>query len=144
MAAKRNLVLVAKQAPTTGDAVAALEQLEIEGVDALWILPDQTVLAPAFIEHMLRFSYRNRIPLLGLSERHAAMGALVSLYFASGEDIGRQAGELVNSVLESEATALIRYTNAREVNLVVNLKTAKRIGFEIPESMTVAASEVIQ
>ena len=73
-----------------------------------------------------------------------SMGALVSLYFASGEDIGHQAGELVNQILGGQANAPIPYTSAREVNLVVNLKTAKRIGIEIPRSMTVAASEVIQ
>ena len=144
VAGKRNLELVAKQVRSMGDAIAAVEQMQAEGVDALWILPDKTVLAPAFVEHMLLFSYRSRIPLLGLSKRHAEMGALVSLYFASGEDIGHQAGELVNQILGGRADASIPYTSAREVNLVVNLKTARKIGVEIPESITVAASAVIQ
>ena len=84
-----------------------------------------------------------RIPLLGTSERHAEMGALVSLYFASSEDIGHQAGELVNQILEEERGQSIPYTSAREVKLVVNLKTAKKIGMEIPSTATHDASDPI-
>ncbi len=85
-----------------------------------------------------------RIPLLGTSECHAEMGALVSLYFASSEDIGHQAGELVNQILGGKGSEPVPYTSAREVNLVVNLKTASRIGMEIPESMRIAASGLIE
>jgi putative ABC transport system substrate-binding protein len=144
VAGRLELELIAKQASTPREGVTALAELEAEGVDALWVLPDKTVLAPAFFEHMLRFSYRNRIPLLGISERHAEMGALVALYFASGEDIGNQAGELANQILAGASGETLPYTTAREVSLVVNLKTAKKIGVDIPDSMKRAASDVIR
>lgn len=115
-----------------------------EGIQALWILPDKTVLAPAVIEHILLFSYRTHIPVLGLSPRHAEMGAVVSLSFASSEDIGRQAGELANRILSGSTASELPYTTARQVDLTVNLKAAKKLGVSVPEDLLAIANEVIR
>ena len=143
-AAGLGLELVAHEASSVGEAVSALDAIQQQGIDALWIPPDKTVLAPAALEHMLLFSIRNRIPLLGLSRRHAEMGALLTLSFASSEDIGRQAGELANRTLAGRPASSIPYTVAREVDLTVNLKTAKRLGIEVPQSVLADAKDVIR
>ncbi|MGH7409705.1 MAG: ABC transporter substrate-binding protein, partial [Candidatus Methylomirabilis sp.] len=83
--------LITKAIASSKDAFAALDAMQGE-IDALWILPDLTVLAPEVVQYMLLFSFRNRIPLLGLSENQARMGALLGLSFESGRDIGVQAG----------------------------------------------------
>ena len=75
-----------------------------------------------------------KIPVLGLSERHAQMGALLSLSFGSSEDIGRQAGELARAVLSGKAPADLPYTTARKVSLIVNLKAAQKLGMEVPDA----------
>jgi putative tryptophan/tyrosine transport system substrate-binding protein len=93
---------------------------------------------------MLLFSYRRKIPLLGLSDRHAQMGALFSLSFASGEDIGRQAGELAQAILGGRSAAEVPYTTARKVYLTVNLKAAQKLGLEIPQAILARAANVIQ
>jgi putative ABC transport system substrate-binding protein len=144
IARTQGIQLVARDVQSSGEAVAALDSLQEEGIHALWILPDKTVLAPAVIEHMLLFSYRNRIPVLGLSPRHAEMGALISLSFASGEDIGRQAGELANRILAGSRPSELPYTMARQVALTVNLKAAKKLGMSIPEDLLAIANEVIR
>ncbi len=118
--------------------------MQEEGIDALWILPDDTILAPEVVQYMLLFSYRHKVPLLGLSERHAQMGALLSLSFASSEDIGRQAGELANSILEGKTAGEIPYTTARLVKLIVNLRAAQKLGIEIPKSIIAMADNLIQ
>ena len=138
------LELVAREVGSAGEAVSALDSLHRDGIDALWIVPDKTILAPAVVEHMLLFSYRNGIPLLGLSSRHAEMGALLSLTFASAEDIGRQAGELANRAVAGGSASAIPFTMARMVDLTVNLKTAGKLGIEIPQSMVDDAHEVIR
>ncbi len=66
------------------------------------------------------------------------MGALFALSFASGEDIGRQAGELAQAILNGRRTAGVPYTNARKVYLTVNLKAAQKLGLEIPRRHPVA------
>jgi putative tryptophan/tyrosine transport system substrate-binding protein len=143
VAREEGLQLIAKEISSPKEAIAALESLQ-GAVDALWILPDETTLAQAVVQQMLLFSYRNKIPLLGLSERHAQMGALLSLSFASSEDIGRQAGELASSILGGKTAADVPYTTARRLSLTVNLKAAQKLGVEIPKVVLGRATTVIQ
>src|SRR3990170_1185821 len=103
--------LITKAIASSKDAFAALDAMHGE-IDALWILPDLTVLAPKVVQYMLLFSFRNRIPLLGLSENQARMGALLGLSFESGRDIGVQAGELANEVLSGKSAEKIPFTTA--------------------------------
>ena len=112
--------------------------------DALWIVPDETILSQAVVQQMLLYSYRRRVPLLGMSDRHAQMGALFSLSFASGEDIGRQAGELAQAILTGRAVSDVPYTSARKLFLTVNLKTAQKLGLEVPQAIMTRATNVIQ
>ena len=144
IAREQGLQLITKAIRSPREAIPALDSLQEERIDALWIVPDETILAPEVVQYMLLFSYRNKVPLLGLSERHAQMGALLSLSFASSEDIGRQAGDLANSILEGKTAAEIPYTTARQVKLIVNLKTAQRLGIEIPKSIIAMADNLIQ
>ncbi len=144
VARDEGLALVAREIRSAKEAISALDALGEQGVDALWVLPDETNLAPAVLQQMLLFSYRRRVPLIGLSENQAQMGAVLSLSFASSEDIGRQAGELANSILAGKAPAEVPYTTARRVRLTVNLKAAQKLGMEIPKSILAAASGVIQ
>jgi putative ABC transport system substrate-binding protein len=138
------LTLVARQIRSPKEAVQAVKALQQEGIDALWILPDETVLDPTVVEYALLSSYRYNIPLLGLSERQAEMGALLSVSFGSSRDIGRQAGELANVILEGGASGPIPYTTARTLRVVVNLKAAEKLGVRIPESILAMADTVIR
>ena len=144
IARAQGLRLVVREISSSKEAVPALEFLKEEGIDALWILPDATVLAPAVLQHMLLFSYRTKVPVVGLSERHAEMGALLSLSFASSEDIGKQAGEIANRILEGRTAGNIPYTMARQVNLTVNLKAAQKLGLQLPKSILVRAHTLIR
>jgi putative ABC transport system substrate-binding protein len=72
------------------------------------------------------------------------MGALFSLSFASGEDIGRQAGELAQAILTGRAAADVPYTTARKLFLTVNLKAAQKLGLEVPQAILTRATNVIQ
>ncbi len=143
VARDEGLQLVAREVASPKEVLPALESLQ-DGIDALWILPDETILAQAVVQQMLLFSYRRKIPVLGLSDRHAQMGALLSLSFASSEDIGRQAGEAAKAVLAGKAPGQIPYTTARKTNLVVNLKAAQKLGVEIPRPVVARATSVIQ
>jgi len=137
------LQLIAKEIRSSKEAIAALDSLKEGEIDVLWILPDETVLAPEVVERMLLFSYQRKVPLLGLSKRQAEMGALFSLSFASSEDIGRQAGELANRIIGGKTVAEIPYTTARRVTLAANLKAAQKLGMEIPKSILARADTII-
>jgi putative tryptophan/tyrosine transport system substrate-binding protein len=142
-AREQGLQLVTREVPSAKEAVTALESIQ-DAIDALWILPDETILAPPVVQQMLLLSYRRKLPLLGLSENQVEMGALLSLSFASGEDIGRQAGELSNAILMGKAASDIPYTTARQLKLAVNLKAAQKLGLAIPRTILERADRVIQ
>ena len=141
----QGLDLVAREALTTGEAVSALDSLLEEGIDALWILPDKDGSRPPRWSSACCSCRTGRgFRLLGLSRRQAQMGALVTLSFGSSEDIGRQAGELANRALAGRSPSSIPFTTAREVDLTVNLKTARKLGIELPQSVLADAEDVIR
>ena len=144
VAHEEGLRLIAKEIRSSKEAIAATDSFQEEGIDALWIVPDETVLVPAVIQHLFLFSYRKKVPLLGISESQAQMGALLALSFASSEDIGRQAGELANSILAGKRPAEIPYTMARRVHLTVNLKAAQKLGMDIPQGILGMANTLIK
>jgi putative ABC transport system substrate-binding protein len=143
VAREEGLQLISKEITSPKEVAAALDALQ-DDVDALWIVPDETILAQAVVQQILLVSYRKKIPVLGLSERHARMGALLSMSFGSSEDIGRQAGESARAVLGGKAAGQIPYTTARNVSVAVNLKAAEKLGVEIPKSVLARATVVIQ
>jgi putative ABC transport system substrate-binding protein len=144
VARELGLQLVAREVRSPREAVPALDALQEEGIDALWVLPDESNLAPAVVQHMLLVSYRRRIPLVGLSDSQAQSGALLALSFASSEDIGRQAGEQANAILGGRPPAEVPHAAARQVRLTVNLKAAQKLGVEVPKSVLALATNVIQ
>jgi putative ABC transport system substrate-binding protein len=140
---EQGLEIVDREIRSPKEAIQALDALQDE-IHALWILPDEFVLTPEVVQYMVLFSYRKKIPLIGLSERQAQMGALLSLSFGSSEDIGRQAAELANSILEGQPPDRLPFTMARQVKLTVNLKAAEKLGIEIPKSLLGTADSIIQ
>lgn len=144
VAREEGLQIVAREARSSREAVAALDALQQEGIDVMWIFPDEANLAEPMLQHMLLVSYRKKIPLVGLSENHAQRGGLLSLSFASSGDIGRQAAELANSILAGKPPAEVPYTTARQVNITVNLKAAQKLGLTVPPSLLALANNIIR
>jgi len=87
LARHEGLQLVTREITSPKEITAVLESLQ-DGIDGLWILPEPATLTEAALQQMLLFSYRRKIPVLGLTVRHAALGALFALSAASSEDIG--------------------------------------------------------
>src|SRR5574337_1632699 len=137
------LRLVTKAITSPKDSFAALDAIQDE-IDALWILPDLTVLTSESVQYMLLFSFRHKIPVLGLSENQVRMGALLGLSFESGWDIGSQAAELASGILSGRSVGEIPFTTARKVRLTVNLKSAGKLGVHIPKEILDRADAVIR
>jgi putative ABC transport system substrate-binding protein len=143
-AREQGLQLVVREIRSPREAISAVDSLLVSGIDALWIPPDETVLAPEVIQHMLLISYAKKLPVIGLSERQAELGATLSLQFGSSEDIGKQAAELANSILDGRPPSELPYTTVRELNVTLNLKAAQKLGLDVPESILAMATSVIQ
>ncbi len=139
-ARKLGVHLISRKVRTGAEAINTINQLEGK-VDALWMLPDTTAITPESVEYMLLFSFKNRIPLIGISEKYVKNGALFALTFDS-EDMGRQAGEMATRILMGEDASNIPVPKPRKLRLSINLNTAEKLGLKIPEKVVGKAVKV--
>ncbi len=107
----------------------------------IWGIADRIVLTPQTAKKILLFSFRNRIPFVGLSNNWVKAGALYALtldYY----DLGQQSGEIAFKVLNGSPAKSIPPTRPRKIMYSLNLKTAQHMKIEIPETLIRNANEV--
>ena len=140
---KEGFQLVAKEIRSASDIGGALKSLENE-IDVFWLWPDETFLTDEMLQRIFLFSFARRIPVLGLSERHTDMGALLSLSYGSAKDLGRQAGEAANKLLDGANRVLVSHLTPRQLKLTVNFKTARKLDIKVPDSIVRRAENVVK
>lgn len=131
--AQMGLQLIAQEVSGPRELPAALENLA-NTADVLWGISDQVVLTRLTAKPILLFSFRNRIPFIGLSHAWTKAGALYSLD-RDYHDLGRQCGELAYRVLKGEKAVAITPIAPRKVTYSLNLKTAQRMKLDISPSV---------
>ncbi|WP_420266178.1 ABC transporter substrate-binding protein [Candidatus Magnetominusculus dajiuhuensis] len=94
-AKRRGVVLVEKKVQSPKEVPSVLQSIR-DKIDALWILPDVTVVTPENTEFIMLYSIESNIPVITFTDRHVALGAVMSLNIDPYE-IGRQAGDIITS-----------------------------------------------
>jgi putative tryptophan/tyrosine transport system substrate-binding protein len=86
---------------------------------------------------------RYRIPTMYELRNYVEAGGLIS-YGATSLDLYRQGGSLTGQILKGKKPADLPVLQPTKFELVINLKTAKALGIDVPVSMQMLADEVIE
>jgi ABC-type uncharacterized transport system substrate-binding protein len=124
------LSLVGRRAKTAADAISGIKSLEGR-IDALWLIPDLSVLDYETVKYAMFFSFQRRVPVIAPSDDFVKNGALLGIG-VDAFDIGVQAGQIANDIFSGRSAMDIPVVFARKVLLSVNISTARKLGITIP------------
>ena len=140
-AARIGVELVTLRAGKAADIDAAFASLLERGAGALLVGED--VEFAALRRQIVALAARHAIPTIYFQKEFVAAGGLISYgpHFADGY---RQAGIYVSRILKGEKPAELPIVQLTKFEMVINLKTAKALGVEIPPMLLATADEVIE
>jgi putative tryptophan/tyrosine transport system substrate-binding protein len=136
-----NLQLIFVNASTEGEIDKSFDTFKQQQVQALLILSD------AFLNNtaarIANQAVRHGLPTCFALRQPAIAGGLMS-YGASTSDAARQAGIYTARILKGEKPADLPDQQPTKFEFIINMKTAKALGFAVPHSMQLLADEVIE
>ncbi len=107
--------------------------------DAIWILPDPSIIHPLSLEYLMEYSIRERIPVLGYSKAFTKAGAIFSIS-SSYEDMGRQAALLSKKILNGDKAEKLYYPE--RIHRFINIRVAKLLNITIPNQLFASIDQV--
>jgi putative tryptophan/tyrosine transport system substrate-binding protein len=123
------------------DFEASFRSLADFGADMLLVLT-----SPFFAQRrdeLIAETLRRRVPAMFIFRSYVDAGGLMS-YGADNIAMYRQGGTFVSKILKGAKPADLPVEQPTKYDMVLNLKTAKEIGVELPTSILIRADEVIE
>ena len=127
---------------SNGDEIdAAFKTLVNDRADALLVAPDAFLVSRRVQIAIL--SARHLVPAIYPNRDYAEAGGLIS-YAADVIDAVRQQGVYAGQILKGTKPADLPVVQSTKFELVINLRTAKAIGLEVPATLLSHADEAIE
>jgi putative ABC transport system substrate-binding protein len=135
----RNLVVVG--AGTEGEIDQVFESLAQRGGG---LVVDQEAFFGSRSRQIAALGLRYKLPVLsGLGRSFSEAGGLIA-YTANSSELWRQTGVYTGKVLNGALPANLPVLQPTKYELIVNLKTAKVIGIDLPATFLARADDVIE
>jgi putative ABC transport system substrate-binding protein len=140
-AAASGVRLLPAEARAPAEIERAFAAMAREGAGALLVLMD--VLLYDRRERITALAAKNRLPAVYPYSVFPEAGGLMS-YAASRAYLYRQTAVYVDKILKGAKPAELPVEQPTKLELIINLKTAKALGFTIPPSLLLRADQVIE
>jgi len=140
-AAAMGLQIQILRASTSREIDAAFTAIVSERSSALFVTAD-----PFFNSRRIQLSLaamRHAVPAIYSGREYAEVGGLIT-YGSNIADAYRQAGLYAGRILKGAKPVDMPVVQADKFELIINAQTARTMGIAIPQSMLVAADEVIE
>lgn len=131
----------AREARDPDEIERAFSAMNIERPGALIVLPHPP--AAANLRQIVGLTIKHRLPAIYAYSEFAELGGLMT-YGPNIIDLWRRAAEYVDKILKGAKPADLPVAQPTRFELVINMKTAKALGFKIPRSILLRADRVIE
>jgi len=135
------LELVPSRIENAANIERAIESLARPPNSGLLLPPDNTTIVHRDL--IIALAARHRLPAVYATRIFVAAGGLMS-YGINEVEMYRQSASYIDRILKGEKPAVLPVQAPTKYKTVVNLKTAKGLGFTVPPGLLVAADEVIE
>jgi putative ABC transport system substrate-binding protein len=119
----------------------AFAELVQQQADALHVSADGFLLT--HLDRIVALAARHSVPAIYAFRQAATLGGLMS-YGTDFPHAWRQAGVYTGRILKGEKPADLPVQQVTKMELIINLKTAKTLGLDVPLGLSAGANEVIE
>jgi ABC-type uncharacterized transport system substrate-binding protein len=123
------------------DIAGAFDLADRAKTEALFVMDDGAITANR--EEILRLAAARGLPIVSIYKDFAKSGGLIA-YGPKLDIIYRRAAHFVDKILRGERVSDLPIEQPSIFDVVVNLRTARKLGITIPETVLVGADEVIE
>jgi putative ABC transport system substrate-binding protein len=123
------------------DFANAFETASRAGSEALFVMDDGAITERR--GQILELAAKHGLPVVSIYRDFAVAGALIA-YGPNLNAVYRRAADYVDKLLKGESAHSLPIEQPVDFDLVINMKTAKRLGLTIPQSVLIRANEIIE